>query len=88
VSLVTEEQVHDFRSLLDACSRFQTEPVVIGAVAYKAFIEDKERFTDDIDLAVALDLEDFQSLTRSLIDRGWKRDPRQVQRWFAPRGSR
>lgn len=41
----------------------------------------------DVDLAVALDLEDFPRFTRELQTQGWTRDPRKEHRWYGPRGS-
>jgi hypothetical protein len=39
---------------------------VIGAVAYRVWMRDQYRTTEDVDAAVALDLEELSKLTREL----------------------
>ena len=45
-------------------SKLGVELVVIGAIAYRAFISARQRHTEDIDVALALNLDDFGASTR------------------------
>jgi hypothetical protein len=80
MNLVTPEQAEDLLSLQQAISKLGVELVVIGAIAYRAFISGSQRHTEDIDVALALDLDDFGALETELASRGWARDPTQEQR--------
>lgn len=61
--------------------------MVIGAMAYKFHFPETERYTTDIDLTVALDLDDFAGLARTLTKLGWERDQKREHRWRSPRGT-
>jgi predicted nucleotidyltransferase len=63
------------------------ELVVIGAVAYRVFIPE-QRYTQDIDLVVALDLDEFGTLEQALMMAGWMQDRNEEQRWFGKHGTR
>jgi predicted nucleotidyltransferase len=51
-------------------------------------IDDANRTTLDIDVAVALDLDEFQHLEEALTTLGWRAERVQEQRWNTPRGNR
>ena len=63
----------------------QTKLVVMGATALLILLGDLRRFTRDLDLTVALDLNEFDQLTHQLARIGWKPSPRLEHRWIAPR---
>jgi len=79
-------QINDLTELAAVCNEFRAEIVIIGAVAYSAFIEDVDRHTGDVDVAVALDLDDFVHMQRSLKARDWTQRPQREHRWYGPRG--
>lgn len=56
-------------------------------MAYKFHFPETERYTTDIDLTVALDLDDFAGLARMLTKLGWERDQKREHRWRSPRGT-
>ncbi|MGH2395844.1 MAG: hypothetical protein ACRDFW_02425 [bacterium] len=68
----------------DICAELGVDVVVVGAVAYGAWLEDPWRSTSDVDVAVALDLDDLQELKSRLTTAGFERDPQQEHRWYAP----
>ncbi len=85
---LSESQREDVRDLQEVCRSFGADAVIIGATAYRLLIEDADRHTLDIDLALALDVEDFLRFEETLTDKGWARSQRQEQRWTTPRGNR
>ncbi len=87
MNLVTPEQAKDLVSLKDVASQLGADVVIIGATAYRAFMADSQRFTEDIDVVVALDLDEFSDLENELTSRGWSRRPGREQRWTTPNGS-
>jgi predicted nucleotidyltransferase len=60
--------------------------VIIGAAALLCFI-DIRRFTRDIDLVLALDLEGFAAFADELRSLGWTQEERREHRWRGPSGS-
>jgi predicted nucleotidyltransferase len=58
---------------------------VIGATSLLLHMGDLGRFTRDVDLTVALDLDEFERLTTRLIAIGWTPGPKLEHRWTAPR---
>jgi hypothetical protein len=56
------------------------EAVIIGATAYRLLIDDAQRYTLDIDLAVALDLDHLARFEDALTRRGWQSSARQEPR--------
>jgi predicted nucleotidyltransferase len=62
--------------------------VVIGAIAYRLWVDDQYRTTEDVDLVVALDLVDLPRLTDPLVAADWRRDPRREHRWISPSRAR
>lgn len=84
---LTQDQIDDIREIRDLCAEFKVDFVIIGAIAFKLYFPDEDRFTEDIDTTIALDLDKFWEFTRSLEESGWKRDPIQEQRWRSRRRS-
>src|SRR5437899_2440123 len=87
MSIFGPAQIEDLRDLQKICDARGVEVVVIGAMAYRLFIEDAARETRDVDLALALDLEDMAAFRDLLGGQGWRRDERREQRWRTHRGS-
>jgi predicted nucleotidyltransferase len=84
---LTKDQIDDIREIGKLCEEFNTDFVIIGAIAYRLHFPDEDRFTADIDTTIALDLDKFWQFARRLEESGWKRDPKQEQRWRSRRGS-
>ncbi len=82
------EQADAVRQIHDICGRLAVDVVVIGAVAYRLWVDDQYRTTEDVDLVVGLDLVDLVRLTEPLIAAGWRQDPRREHRWISPRHAR
>lgn len=79
-------QVNDLVELAEVCARLSSEVVIIGAVAYATFLEDTDRHTGDVDVAVALDLDDFRQMRTMLAEKGWAQHSQREHRWNGPRG--
>jgi hypothetical protein len=62
--------------------------VVIGAVAYRTWVQDEQRVTEEVALAVGVDLSDLGRLTDPLLAGGWRQDQRREHRWLSPWGAR
>lgn len=88
MSLLASEQIEDLIDLQGAVNDLGSDLVVIGALAFRAFFRHDERHTEDIDVAVALDLDGHRLLGRALCSSGWKQHPKQEQRWGGPNNSR
>lgn len=71
------------RELRDVCETLAIDLVVIGATALRVWIPDAQRLTEDVDVAVALDLDGFGPLTARLSDLGWNPDDRWEPRWHS-----
>jgi predicted nucleotidyltransferase len=84
----TPEQVEAAKQLKTICDTLQAEVVVIGAMAYLSWIEDHHRHTLDIDVAVTVDLDDYQRLVALLRTSGWEQEPKREHRWETPEGVR
>src|SRR5712691_12596680 len=84
--MLTNEQMDDLAQLHVVAAPFAAAVTIIGAAALLCF-GDFGRFTRDIDLAVALDLEDFAVFSAELKSRGWTQEPRTEHRWHGPSGS-
>jgi predicted nucleotidyltransferase len=84
--VLTKAQLDDLASLQVTAGTFAAAVVIIGAAALGCFI-DIERFTMDIDLVVALDLDEFAIFAVELQARGWNKDPQREHRWHGPAGS-
>lgn len=84
--MLTPEQVSDLARLRTIAEEFTTDVTIIGATALQCFI-DLPRFTNDIDLVVALDLEKFAEFVEALRVQGWNEEERREHRWRGPSGS-
>ncbi len=82
----TPAQFKDLAQLHGVGEQFAADVAIIGAAALLCFV-DIGWFTRDIDLAVALDLEDFTAFTGQLRTRGWTQEARREHRWRGPSGS-
>ena len=81
------EQVEALRQLQRACQEAGVKAVIIGAIAYRVWIDDDRR-TQDVDVALAVDIDQFGSLTDSLQAAGWASDPKREERWVTKTGAR
>jgi predicted nucleotidyltransferase len=77
--------VNQFKAI---CDTLHAEVVVIGAMAYLSWIDDRHRHTLDIDVAVTVDLDDYQRLVLLLRSSGWKQESKREHRWTTPEGVR
>ena len=85
---LSPEQVAAVRELQALCKNLGVEVVIIGAIAYRIWMQDWSRHTEDVDAAVALDLDDFPRLTTLLQEHRWTQDLRREHRWNAAEGGR
>lgn len=81
---LTEQQVADLIEINRICRRMNADLVIIGATAILIQLGDLGRLTRDIDLTVALDLDDFRGLSEALEAAGWRSQARQEHRWSTP----
>lgn len=88
MTALLSEQADALREIQAICGPLSVDVVVIGAVAYRVWVQDEHRATEDVDVAVALDLPDLPRLTDPLMGRGWRQDPRREHRWTSPNGAR
>ena len=84
----SESQLQDLKDLQQAARSLGSEAVIIGAMAYRVYIDDVDRQTYDIDLAVALDLDEFRRLEDVLTMLGRRPQRTEEQRWITSRGNR
>jgi hypothetical protein len=70
-TVLSREQIEDLGEIQAIANHFDAELVIIGAVALLCFLKDLGRFTRDIDLVIALDLDRFPEFVKMLISRGW-----------------
>ncbi len=82
------EQLTALTELQAACGRQGADVVIIGAAAYRSWFHDPGRYTEDVDVAVAIDLEEFAQLAEALAGLGWRQEERKEHRWRAPSGAR
>ena len=61
--ILTPEQIADLMGIQRICDEIQTDLVLIGAMALVILFGDLQRFTRDLDLTVALDLNDLGAAT-------------------------
>jgi len=80
-------QLADLRALREHCAALGAELVVIGAIAYQVHFPKESRHTADIDLAVALDLDELRALERRLTADGWIRFANREHRWRSTQGT-
>ncbi|HZU27891.1 MAG TPA: nucleotidyl transferase AbiEii/AbiGii toxin family protein [Bryobacteraceae bacterium] len=81
----TPDQMADLTAINEICAELKADLVLIGAMSLLLSMGDIGRFTRDVDLTVALDLDEFALLTDRLTKAGWTRAPRLEHRWIAPR---
>jgi hypothetical protein len=75
------------RCLKQACQDAGVDAVIIGATAYRVWIDDDRR-TQDVDVALAVDIDPFGSVTEGLQAARWTQDPRREERWVTKGGAR
>ncbi len=81
------EQVEALRQLQRAYQDAGVDAVIIGATAYRVWIDDDRR-TQDVDVAVAVDVDQLTPLTDRLKAAEWTQDPRREERWLTRSGAR
>jgi predicted nucleotidyltransferase len=84
---LTPDQADDLLDLQAACRSFSADLVIIGATAYRVFIDDPYRTTEDVDVALALDLDVWPGFVAHLLGQGWKRRQNLEHRWRGPSGA-
>ena len=82
---LTPDQIADLAGINQICEELGADLVVIGATSLLILMGDLGRFTRDVDLTVALDLDEFERLTMRLAAIGWTPSPELEHRWIAPR---
>jgi predicted nucleotidyltransferase len=82
---LTSDQIADLAGISQICHELRSDLVVIGATSLLLLMGDLGRFTRDVDLTVALDLDGFGSLTSRLTAIGWTPSPKLEHRWTTPR---
>ena len=85
---LSPEQVASVRELQTLCDRLGAEVVIIGAIALRIGLGDWSRHTEDVDVAIAIDLDDLPRLTSILQEHGWEQDGRREHRWLTSAGAR
>ena len=88
MSQLRAEQVDALLELQQACRELETQAVIIGATAYRIWTGDLNRTTEDMDFAVALDLDEFPRLTEKLEAERWRSHPKIQHRWISRQGAR
>jgi len=88
MTVLLPEQAEALGEIQAICGPLAVDVVVIGAVAYRTWVQDEYRATEDVDVVVALDLPDLPQLTNPLMERGWRQDQRREHRWFSGNGAR
>ena len=88
MSTLRPEQVAALRGLNRVCRDLEVDAVVIGATALRVWLPDERRLTEDVDVALALDVGELAPLTARLGDLGWRQDARWEPRWHSPEGAR
>ena len=86
-SFFTTERLADLMQINGTCQTMGADLVVIGATAIMVQLGDLGRLTRDIDLTVALDLDNFRSLSLELELEDWQRIAKQEHRWITPTGT-
>lgn len=85
---LSESQRQDVADLLELCRTFNVDAIIIGATAYRLLMEDDQRHTLDIDLALALDVDAFLRFEVALTAMNWQHSSHEEQRWTTARGNR
>jgi predicted nucleotidyltransferase len=82
------EQADALRDLQRVCGEHHVDMVLIGAIAYRFWLPDEHRMTEDVDVVLALDLDELPQVTDTLLAVGWRQDHHREHRWHAPGGAR
>lgn len=82
------EQADALRDLQRVCGEHHVEIVLIGAIAYRFWLPDEHRMTEDVDAVLALDFDELPAVTDPLMAVGWRQDHHREHRWHAPGGAR
>lgn len=82
--MLLPEQAEALRQLHDLCRQLAVDLVLIGAIAYRIWMPDEHRMTEDVDAVVALDLDELPQLTDRLVAHQWRQDERHEHRWHTP----
>lgn len=77
------EQAKALRELQEICSELRSDVVLIGAIAYRVWVHDEDRTTEDLDAVVALDLDEMAPLRELLTACGWRPDAKREHRWHS-----
>ena len=86
-SFFTAEQLADLMQINGICQAMGADLVIIGATAIMVQLGDLGRLTRDIDLTVALDLDNVRSLSTELGSANWQRMTKPEHRWVTPTGT-
>ncbi len=65
MTVLLAEEADALREVHNICGHLHVDVVVIGAVAYRTWVQDEQRVTEDVDLVVGLDLSDLRPTDRS-----------------------
>lgn len=77
-------QVETLRQLQDAGTQLGAEIALIGASAMRMWLDARWFTTDDVDVAVAVELPQLRELETALTKKGWKKVHTVGQRWKSP----
>ena len=85
---LSPEQIASVRQLQTLGNGIGVEIALIGAMALRVGLADWSRHTEDVDVAIAIDLDDYPRLVSFLQEGGWIQDSRREHRWRTPEGAR
>jgi predicted nucleotidyltransferase len=88
MTVLLPEQVEALKTLRALCFELGVDMVIVGAIAYRVWTGDEGRTTEDVDVAVALDLDELPSLVEKLVAHGWEQDHHSEHRWITHDGAR
>lgn len=83
-AVLTPNQMADLAAIGEIRAELGADLVLIGAMSLLVSMGDIGRFTRDVDLTVALDLDEFARLADRLTKAGWTRAPKLEHRWMLP----
>ena len=85
---ISPAQIASLRQLQALCDSLGAEVVIGGAIALQIGVADWSRHTEDVDVVVAIDLDEFPRLTSLLEELGWKPYARREHHWLTSAGAR
>lgn len=85
---ITDDQAKDLVDLQQIVASLGADLVLVGATVLRALDPHISRFTEDIDVVVALELDELAGLMPLMTSSGWTQAQIQGQRWYGPRSSR